>query len=49
VAVLVVSEDLDELFDICDRIAVMNRGQLSEPSKVEDITRESIGMLMAAS
>ncbi len=31
VAVLVVSEELDELFEICDRIAVIARGRLSAP------------------
>ena len=48
VAVLVVSEDLDELFVICDRIAVMSRGRLTEPLQVSNTTRETIGVLMAA-
>jgi general nucleoside transport system ATP-binding protein len=48
VAVLVVSEELDELFALCDRLAVMNRGRLSEPQPVQNVTRESIGILMAA-
>ena len=30
VAVLVVSQDLDEIFEIADRIAVISRGELSE-------------------
>ena len=30
-AVLVISQDLDELFEISDRIAVMYHGELSEP------------------
>ncbi len=29
-AVLVISQDLDEIFEIADRIAVISRGQLSE-------------------
>jgi ABC-type multidrug transport system ATPase subunit len=33
--VLVVSEELDELFDICDRLYVMAKGQLS-PSLARD-------------
>ncbi len=30
VAVLIVSQDLDELFAICDRIAVLFHGRLSD-------------------
>lgn len=45
-AVLVVSEDLDELFEICDRIAVMSRGRLSEPKRVADTNIDEIGLLM---
>ena len=29
-AVLVISQDLDEIFEIADRIAVISRGELSE-------------------
>jgi simple sugar transport system ATP-binding protein len=45
-AVLVVSEDLDELFEICDRIAVMSKGRLSEPKRVADTNIDEIGLLM---
>jgi simple sugar transport system ATP-binding protein len=45
-AVLVISQDLDELFEISDRIAVMNHGQLSEPMPVAELTLEKIGLLM---
>ena len=31
VGVLVVSEELDELFEICDRLAVIAQGRLSDP------------------
>ena len=48
VAILLLSEDLDELFVICDRIAVMSRGRLTEPLQVSNTTRETIGVLMAA-
>ena len=46
-AVIVISQDLDELFEICDRIAVIHEGRLSEPRPARAITREDIGMLMA--
>ncbi len=45
-AVLVISQDLDEIFEIADRIAVLSRGHLSEPKPAEEATRESIGLLM---
>ena len=46
-AVLVISQDLDEIFEIADRIAVISRGQLSDPSPAGDISLEQIGLLMA--
>jgi simple sugar transport system ATP-binding protein len=46
-AVLVISQDLDELFEMSDRIAVMFHGHLSTPEAVEDLTRESVGLKMA--
>ena len=45
-AVLVISQDLDEIFEIADRIAVINLGTLSPARPVEDMTREKIGLLM---
>ena len=49
VAVLVVSEELDELFEICDRLAVIAQGRLSDPKPVGDTNAEEIGMLMSGS
>jgi general nucleoside transport system ATP-binding protein len=45
-AVLVVSQDLDELAEIADRIAVMFHGSLSEPLAAAEATRERLGLLM---
>jgi ABC-type uncharacterized transport system ATPase subunit len=45
-AVLVVSQDLDELAEIADRIAVMFHGRLSAPLSAADATRETLGLLM---
>ena len=47
VAILVVSEELDELFEICDRLAVMALGRLSEAKPVRETNAEEIGMLMS--
>jgi ribose transport system ATP-binding protein len=41
-AILVVSSYLPELFGICDRIAVMTRGVLSEVRPVSDWTENSV-------
>ncbi len=45
-AVLVVSQDLDELAEIADRIAVMFHGRLSAPLSAAEATRETLGLLM---
>jgi ABC-type uncharacterized transport system ATPase subunit len=46
-AVLVVSEVLDELFSICDRIAVIARGRLSPAMPTRSTDAAHIGVLMA--
>nr|WP_274423982.1 ABC transporter ATP-binding protein [Chelativorans sp. YIM 93263] len=48
-AVLVISQDLDELFEICDSIAVMHGGRISAPIPVGEATYEEIGLLMGGS
>lgn len=45
-AVLMISQDLDEIFAICDRIAVISEGHLSEARPVADVTIGEIGILM---
>jgi simple sugar transport system ATP-binding protein len=49
VGILVVSEELDELFEICDRLAVIAQGRLSEAKPVRETNAEDIGLLMAGS
>jgi simple sugar transport system ATP-binding protein len=48
-AVLVTSQDLDELAEITDRIAVMFHGRLSEPLPTGQANREKLGLLMGGS
>src|SRR3954452_22704751 len=48
-AVLVTSQDFDELAEIADRIAVMFHGRLSEPLAAADASRETLGLLMGGS
>jgi simple sugar transport system ATP-binding protein len=45
-AVLVISQDLDELFEISDFIAVMHNGELSKPLPAAEATYEKVGLLM---
>ncbi len=46
---IVVSYDLDELLDNCDRVVAMNRGKLFEPTIGLERDRKTIGELMVAS
>jgi ABC-type uncharacterized transport system ATPase subunit len=46
-ALLVVSEELDELFEICDRMHVIAKGRLSPSVKTSDATVEKIGEWMS--
>jgi simple sugar transport system ATP-binding protein len=48
-AVLVTSQDLDELIEIADRIAVMFHGTLSASLATREATREKLGLLMGGS
>ena len=45
--VLLISFELDEIFNLSDRIAVMHRGDLSGIVKPEETTAEAVGLMMA--
>ncbi|MBL8572137.1 MAG: ABC transporter ATP-binding protein [Hyphomicrobiaceae bacterium] len=45
-AVLVISQDLDEIFEIADRIAVIHHGALSPAYPAATMTLEKVGLLM---
>ena len=49
VAVLLISEELEELFEISDRICVMAGGRLYAPEKTADTDADAIGLLMGGS
>ena len=46
-AVLMVSQDLDEIYEVASSIAVMSDGKLSQPVAASKITRQQVGLLMA--
>jgi simple sugar transport system ATP-binding protein len=45
-AVLVISQDLEEIFSICDKIAVIHHGKLSKEHPAAEMTAEKVGLLM---
>ncbi len=45
-AIVVVSQDLDELLELCDTLAVINGGRLSRAMKVSEADINEIGLLM---
>jgi simple sugar transport system ATP-binding protein len=47
--VLLISEDLDELFELCDRIVVLHDGEVAGIVKPADTSRHAIGSLMLGS
>ncbi|MDH5353185.1 MAG: ATP-binding cassette domain-containing protein, partial [Gammaproteobacteria bacterium] len=46
-AILVISEELEELFEVSDRIAVIAKGRLSPAKKLADTSIDEIGMWMS--
>ncbi len=46
-AVLLISFELDEIFNLSDRIAVMYSGEIVDVVKTEDADEQSIGLMMA--
>lgn len=45
-AVVVISQDLDELLEIADRFAALNGGRLTAPRPVQGLTTREIGLMM---
>lgn len=46
-AVLLISPELDEIIELSDRIAVMYRGKIIAIVDASDVTKETLGLLMA--
>ena len=45
-AVIVISQDLDELMEVSDRFAALNEGRLSPPRPAAGLTVDEIGLMM---
>ena len=45
-AVVVISQDLDDLLEVSDRFAAMNEGRLTAPRPTEGLTVDEIGLMM---
>jgi ABC-type uncharacterized transport system ATPase subunit len=46
-ALIVISQDLDEIFELADQISVISRGYLSPAQPAQSLSAEQIGLLMA--
>ena len=46
-AILIVSEDLDEVLSLSDRVLVMFEGEIIAEAKPQESTREALGLMMA--
>jgi ABC-type uncharacterized transport system ATPase subunit len=44
--VIMISQDLEEVFAIADKIAVLHDGRLSDVMPADQVTAEQIGLLM---
>ncbi|MEI4488473.1 ABC transporter ATP-binding protein [Frigidibacter sp. MR17.14] len=45
-AVVVISQDLDELLEVSDRFAALNGGRMTQPRPVKGLTMDEIGLMM---
>jgi simple sugar transport system ATP-binding protein len=45
-AILLISEDLDEILTIADRVAVIYEGRISEPASAAEADISELGLLM---
>lgn len=45
-AVVVISQDIDEIMEIADRFAALNEGRLSDPVPTQGLTVDQIGLML---
>jgi len=46
-AILIVSEDIDELYELTDRLIVIAAGRVSQPLRTREVNTTELGLLMA--
>ena len=46
-SIILISEDLDELFQVADQICVMYHGRLSDPEDVDRVDQAKLGLIMS--
>jgi simple sugar transport system ATP-binding protein len=46
-AIILISEELEEILNLSDRVAVLYEGQIVKVADVDDVTLDEIGLLMA--
>ena len=44
-----ISQDLDELFEICDTFSVLTNGRMSKSHDIRSLSSEAVGLLMGGS
>ncbi|MCK9548376.1 MAG: ABC transporter ATP-binding protein [Sphaerochaeta sp.] len=47
IGILLISEELDEILDLCDRVAVIFKGKIQQVLERKDANRRKLGILMA--
>lgn len=45
-AVVIISQDLDELLEVSDRLAILNEGRMTDPAETADLSMDDIGLMM---
>ena len=47
IGIFLISHDIEDVFDLCDRVAVMKNGQMVGSAKVGDVTKDEVlGMII---
>ena len=42
IGILLVSHDMHDVFDLCDRVVVMNKGRLVGPHRIDEVTKDDV-------
>ena len=42
IGILLVSHDMHDVFDLCDRVVVMNKGRLVGAHRIDEVTKDDV-------